>query len=296
MSEASDSPPSSGVEGDPFPRRRPSDLAQWSVVALSQFRDYLRTYRFLGLVAFVGVVSVVWFSFLIAAGRGVVQVSYLASVSEFLVDYCSSTPTWVFLAAAFFGGEAMSVDFNTGAGSFTLVLPVKRWTLLAGRYASATAVTLVVAAEFTAFGVLAAAYEFGRDSIPWGSVGTSLELAALLTFAAVAMAFCFSSFFRSPTTGVLVTVVVLLVAMPTMDWVTQIAGYEPWFSITWASGAVGSALDWAYVPKQVIPIGGGQVLTTWSASTDQGAWIMVAYLVVFAFLSVVLYQLKESKG
>ena len=215
-------------------RRRLSESSQWAVIATAQFRDYLRTHRFVGLVAFVALVSGVWLFFLVQAGTGLVQLSFLNSVSEFLTDYMQSTPLWIILAAAFFGGDALSVDYNTGAGYYTLVLPVKRRTLLAGRYASACAVTLVVVLEYTAFGVLGAAYAFGRDAIPWTSLGTSLGLAVLFTLAVVSVAFFFSSFFESPATGVLVTILVLAVGFTTLQDVVQVAGYEPWWSLIYA--------------------------------------------------------------
>ncbi len=277
-------------------RRRVSVFTQWAVIASSQFRNYLRTYRFLGLVAFVGVVAGLWLFFLVEAGTGIVRLSFLNSVSEFLTDYTQSTPLWIILAAAFFGGDALSVDFNTGAGYYTLVLPVERSTLLAGRYASATAVSLIVVLEYTVFGVLGASFAFGRNAIPWGSLGTSLALAVLFTLAVVSVAFSFSALFKAPATGVLVTILVLFVALTTLQNVVQITGYEPWWSLNYAGGAISSALDWAFTPKQVIPVGGGKYLTAWSASPAEGAAIMAAYLVVFLALSIVLYQRKESRG
>lgn len=282
--------------GESRSRQRVPVLTQWAVVATSQFRDYLRTYRFLGLVVFVAFVSVLWFAFLVAAGTGLVQLSFLDSVSEFLTDYTTATPLWIVLAGAFFGGDALSQDFHTGTGTFSLVLPVERPTLLAGRYASATAVTLVVVGEYTLFGVLAASYEFGRSAIPWGDLATSLGLSVLFTLAVVSVAFCFSAFFKAPSTGVLVTVLVLAVGIPTLDGVVQIAGVEPVWSISYAGGAISSALDWAYTPKQVISVGAGRYLTAWSASTTEGAAIMLAYLVVSLVACIILYQRKESKG
>jgi ABC-type transport system involved in multi-copper enzyme maturation permease subunit len=277
-------------------RRRLSEFSQWAVIAKAQFRDYLRTHRFVGLVAFVALVSGVWLFFLVQAGTGLVRLSFLNSVSEFLTDYMASMPLWIILAAAFFGGDALSVDYNTGAGYYTLVLPVKRRTLLAGRYASASAVTLVVVLEYTAFGLLGAAYAFGRDAIPWTSLGTSLGLAVLFTFAVVSVAFFFSSFFESPATGVLVTILALAVGLTALQGVVQIAGYEPWWSLTYAGGAISSALDWDFTPKQTIPVGGGHYLTSWAATTSEGASIMLAYLVVFFVVTAVLYHRKEAQG
>lgn len=285
------------LDRTPRVARRPiSEVRQWAVVAAAQVADYVRTKRFLGLVGFVGVVSALWLVLLGEAGTGMVRLSFLDSVSEFLTDYTATTPLWIVLAAAFFGGDALSVDFNTGSGFYTLVLPVRRRTLLAGRYASATAVTLVVVLEYTAFGILGASYEFGRAAVLWGPLGDSLGLAVLFTLAVVSVAFFFSAFFDTPATGVLVTVLALTVGLTALQDVVQIAGFEPWWSLNYAGGAISSPLDWAFTAKQVIPIGGGHYLTTWTATPSEGAAIMAVYLVVFFVASAILYHRKESRG
>lgn len=293
------SPP--GANGTPAPtftrrRRHVPEITQWAVIAVAQFRDYLRTNRFLGLVGFVACVSALWLFFLGEAGTGLVRVSFLNSVSEFMTNYSESLPLWIILAGALFGGDALSVDFNTGSGYFTLVLPVKRRILLAGRYASACAVTLVVAMEYVVFGVLGASYEFGRDAIPWGSLGVSLAIAVLFTLTVVSVAFFFSAFFGTPATGVLVTVLVLAVGFTALQNVVQIAGYEPWWSLNYAGEAISTTLDWAFTPKQVIPIGGGHYLTTWAPTATEGAVIMAVYLLLFFLAAAILYHRKESKG
>ncbi|MGI0150542.1 MAG: ABC transporter permease, partial [Thermoplasmata archaeon] len=197
----------------------PSPLVQWSVVARAQIRHYTRTYRFLGLLALVVAVAVAWLLLLIVAGRGLVHLSYLASISEFLTDYSSTAPVWVVLAAAFFAGDALSTDFQSGSGYYTFVLPVNRGVLLAGRYASALSVTVAIVLVYDLFGLLGATYEFGAALLPWHALALSLALTVLFAFAVVSVAFCFSALFQSPATGIVATVVILLVAMPTLQGV-----------------------------------------------------------------------------
>jgi ABC-2 type transport system permease protein len=274
----------------------PSPFSQWFVVARSQIRHYLRTYRFVGLMTFVGVVSALWLVLLVASGKGIVQLSFLNSVSEFLTDYAQVLPLWIILAAACFGGDALSTDFQSGTGYYTLVLPVNRSVLLAGRYASALSVTLGIVLFYDVFGILGATYAFGPGSLPWGPLGLSFGLSILFAFAAVSVAFCFSALFPTPATGVLVTVLVLFVAFNTLQSVAQMAGLEPWWSLYYAGGAIANVLDWQFVAQQMIPVGGGQYIESWAATAQEGASIMVAYIAIFFSLTVVLYQRKESRG
>jgi ABC-type transport system involved in multi-copper enzyme maturation permease subunit len=265
-------------------------------VAHAQIRHYFRTYRFLGLLALVCLVSAAWLGLLIASGRGLVQLNFLNSMSEFLTDYASTVPLWVILAAAFFGGDALSVDFHSGTGYYTLVLPVNRQVLLAGRYASALFMTLLVVIVYDLFGLLGATYFFGAAALPWGPLSLSLGLTVLFALAAVSAAFCFSALFRTASTGVLLTILILFVAMGTLQDVVQIAGFEPWWSFPYAGGAIANVLDWQFVPQQTIPVGGGQYLQSWGATAVEGAAIMVGYLAFFLFTSIELYERKESRG
>jgi len=277
-------------------RALPPRSSQWFVVARGQILHYVRTYRFLGLLAFVAVVSASWLVLLIASGRGLVQLSFLDSTSEFLKDYTASVPLWIVLAAAFFGGDALSVDFHSPTGYYTLVLPVDRGVLLAGRYASALTVTLGVVLGYDVFGILGATYVFGPGSIPWSGLAASLGLSLLFALAAVSVAFCFSALFKAPDAGVLLTIMVLYVAMTTVEGVVQWAGFEPWWSLNYAGGAIANVLDWQFVAQQTIPIGGGLFLQSWAATAAEGATIMAAYFVVFFGLTWRLYDRKESRG
>jgi ABC-type transport system involved in multi-copper enzyme maturation permease subunit len=274
----------------------PTRLSQAYVVARGQILHYVRTNRFLGLLGFVSVVSAVWLLLLIAAGRGMAQVSFLNSVSEFTSDYAATVSLWVILAAAFFGGDALSVDFHSPSGYYTLVLPVDRGVLLAGRYASALTVTLGIVLAYDAFGILGASYAFGPTSIPWNLEALSLGLTVLFVLAAVSVAFFFSALFRTPDAGVLLTIVVLFVAMSTLGAIVQIAGFEPWWSLYYAGGAINNVLDWQFVAHQTISIGGGQFLQSWSATAAEGAEIMMGYFVAFFAATWVLYERKESRG
>jgi ABC-type transport system involved in multi-copper enzyme maturation permease subunit len=173
---------------------------------------------------------------------------------------------------------------------------VERGVLLAGRYASALAVTAAIVSAYDAFGLLGATYVFGPGAIAWGREAASFGLSVLFALAAVSVAFCFSAIFRRPDAGVLLTVLVLYVAMTVVQGEVQLAGYEPWWSLNYAGGSIASVLDWQFVAHQSIPIGGGQFIQSWSATALEGAEIMAAYVLAFFGLSWALYERKESVG
>ncbi|HTT26630.1 MAG TPA: ABC transporter permease [Thermoplasmata archaeon] len=283
------------------PRRRPrrtriSDFDQWTVVTVHQIAHYVRTYRFLGLLGFVLAVSTLTLLFQLDAGGALVRQQQLYKSSEYLSNFLDWTGLWVILAAGFFGGEALSVDFSTGAGYYMLVQPVRRGTLLAGRYAAATVAILAIVGAYYGVAILGATYFFGASAILWGTVAYSLAIAVVYALSALSVAFCFSAFFRSPAIGQLVTILTLYVGFVTLQSVVELAGLEPWWSLTYAGGAMAAALDTDFVHLQAVPVGEDQYLQTWSASTTEGLVIMTAYLAIFLILSILLYHQKESTG
>jgi len=279
------------------PARHPvSDLEAWTILTVHQLRNYVRTYRFLGLLAFVISISALTLAFQVDAGIATVRVQQLYRSSEYLSNFLDYTGLWIVLAAAFFGGDALSVDFSTGAGYYTLVLPVRRSVLLAGRYTAATLVTLAVVAVYYAFGTGGAVYFFGGPAIHWDLILESFGLAALFTLAALSVAFCVSAFVRSPAAGVLVTILTLYVGFTVLQGVVELAGVEPWFSLTYAGGAMAAVLDTDFVHLQTVPLGEDQYYTIWAATVWEGVLIMLGYLVVFLPASAYLYQRQESTG
>jgi ABC-type transport system involved in multi-copper enzyme maturation permease subunit len=280
----------------PVQRRRVSDFEQWRIVTLHQLGHYLRTNRFYGLFGLAVFVSVLTLAFQLDAGVATVQFQQLYRASEYLSNYLMYTGLWVVLAAALFGGDALSVDFSTGAGYYMLVLPIRRPVLLAGRYAAATLVTIAVVGVTYAFGAAGAAYFFGLRAVPWLLLAESLGVAAVFSLAALSVAFCVSSFIRMPAAGVLFTLVALYVAFTTLEQVVELAQVEPWFSLTYAGGAMAAILDTDFLHVQTIPVGEDQYYYIWSATVLEGLEIMAAYIAFFLPLSAVLYQRKESTG
>jgi ABC-type transport system involved in multi-copper enzyme maturation permease subunit len=288
--------PPGAAEAEAIQRYRVSDFGQWRTVTFLQLEHYLRTNRFYGLLGFVVLISGLSLAFQVDAGVAKIQLQQLYRSSEYLSNYLVNTGLWVILAAAFFGGDALSVDFSTGAGYYILVLPIRRPVLLAGRYAAATLVTLAIVAVYYVFGIAGAIYFFGAPSIPWSLLGESFAIAALFALAALSVAFCVSAFIRSPAAGVLVTVLALYVGFTTLQAVVELAGIEPWFSLTYAGGAMAAILDTDFVHTQTIPLGAAQYYTIWVSTVGEGLAIMAGYVAVFLPLSAYLYQRKESTG
>ncbi len=269
----------------------PTDAAHWVMAARRQLRFYLKTWRFLGLLGFVLLVGV----------AGTALTVYFhdtgGSPTANLSGISSGLPILGIIICAFMGGDAIAMDFGSGTGYFLLVLPVRRSVLLLGRYAAAAVASIALIGVLYAFGVITTVWFFGIGAMPWFDFFSSLGLAALFALAAVSTAFLFSSFFRSPSVSMVVTILVLFLGFLILDGALSVTSVEPWFSLLYAAGAI--SLPFGPLPHLTVLHGMGRAMITthsWNPRLWEGAAIMTGYFVVGLVLSVILYHFKESKG
>ncbi len=273
------------------------DFAQFRIAFRYQLRSYLRTWRFLGLLIFVVLISIAILVVQLHRGVGAVQANNPSS-SSYLTGYLSFMSDAVIITGAFLGGDALAVDLAGGPGYLMLTQPVRRRTLLAGRFAAAAATGAVIGLVYYGFSAGAVQYFYGN--VPVG-VLWSIGEALLFLLAVLAVAFFFSSFFRSPTIAIVAALLILIIAFPLVTTIGTLTGTEPWFSLDYGSQAITSVLNPNFVHESVmhLPVGrGGGTLAIYSFSPYpwEGALIMAVYLAVFLGLSYVIYRLKEVKG
>lgn len=266
----------------------PSDQTQLVSAVRRQFRFYLRTFRFVGLLGFVLLVSG---AFLIVS---IVENSNGVTAAGYLATLLGVVPIFGIIICSFIGGDAIAMDFGSATGYFMLVLPVRRVILLLGRYLAAFVASLLLLGVMYLLTIAGDVWFWGISGVPWIAVGESFGLAILFVAAVVATAFFFSSFFRSPAMSIVVTILILFLGLDIASGIVSVAGVEPWFSILYAGDVITNVI----VPtahKTVVHFGRFST-TTYSPYLWEGAVIMACYFVAFLVLSIVIYQFKESKG
>lgn len=272
----------------------PSDFGQWRTAFYRQWKFYIRTSRFVGLLAFVLIVVVAF------TAVSIYQHASGLSGADYMNGAAGEIGTFGIIIGAFIGGDAIAMDFGSATGYYMLVLPVKRLVLLLGRYAAAFAVTVILILVFLAVPLLGGIYFWGVAGIPWLDLGETFLLAALYGLAVLSTAFFFSALFRSPAVSMVATILILFLGFLIIDAVVGTSlGYEPWFSLLYAGSVVGLPL--VPQPHHTVShtaVGGGRTITThiWYPYVWEGTAILFAYFVVFLALSALIYQYKESKG
>ncbi len=273
------------------------DLSQFRTAFAFQLRSYLRTWRFIGLLAFVLVISLAIFA--IQLHRGVATVTANnPTPAAYLTSFLSTISDAIIIVGAFLGGDALAVDLAGGPGYLMLSQPVRRRTLLAGRFAAAAATGTAIGLVYYAFAGLAVQYFYG--SIPV-TILASLGLALLFLLAVLAVAFFFSSFFRTPAISIIAALLILIIGFPLLTAAGTLTGTEPWFSLDFGSQAITSVFGWNFAHESVSHVMGGRrgitiALYTFSPYWYEGAAIMAAYFVAFLGASYFVYRFKEVRG
>jgi ABC-2 type transport system permease protein len=276
----------------------PDSMAQVGVVMRYNFLEYFRSRRFFILLA-IGLLISGLLTFIVGYYR---PASFLADDLSFYAGWWGMSATLVvILSGIFFGGDAISGEFQNKTGYFTLPNPIRRSSVYVGKWLAAFAASSVILLIFTAITVLNGLYYFGAN-IPY-QFGESIVFAWVYLVAVLGFTFFFSSLFKNGSYSILVTAILFLFAFTLIQTlVADIAQIEPWFIITYGSEIIGNVLAATYpahMTTQQGVFGGGAgragapTFTVYNATIPEGLAIMLIYFAATAALGLLLFERKE---
>jgi ABC-2 type transport system permease protein len=270
----------------------PGSIKQVGVTVKYTLLDYIRSRRFYVLLAISLLVSAI-LTFLVAYYQP----------EALLQDDLTFYNTWwggisiyvVVLSGIFFGGDAISGEFQNKTGYFSVPNPIRRSSIYVGKWLSALIASTIILAVFAAITMVNGIHYF-PSGVPY-QFGESLLFAWIYLVAVLGTSFFFSSLFKSSSMSILVTAILFLFAFNIVStFVANFAQIEPWFIITYGAGIIGNILIDPY-PQQVShrslgPLGKYQV-TEYNATVPEGLIIMAVYFVVTAILGLLLFERKD---
>ncbi|MGI0071633.1 MAG: ABC transporter permease [Thermoplasmata archaeon] len=274
----------------PAPTRSGGALGQlpgsWTQVLLMsryQFRDYLRSRRFVLMMSIVAAICAIFIS-LIAYYR---PASLIATGQAFYGSlFVGGVEILIIFAAIIYGGDAIAGEFQNRTGYFLMGLPIKRWTVYAGKYLAAFAASLVTIFVYLIVVVLAGGYFVGVGSISAGVFG-SFVLAALYLGAVLGTTFLFSSLFKTSMYGVIIVAIMFLFGFSLLEGLVEgLVGITPWFIITWANAAISYPITGAPAVSIVHSIA---LIPTYA----QGVAVMLGYFVGTTVAGLALFEREE---
>ncbi|MCI4337212.1 MAG: ABC transporter permease [Thermoplasmata archaeon] len=200
----------------------------------------------------------------------------------------------VILSGIFFGGDAISGEFQNKTGYFLVGNPIRRSSIYVGKYLAALVAAFIIFFVYTFIAIANGIYYFG-PTIP-GQFVEAIALALLGVLAVLAFTFFFSALFKSSSMSILVSAILLLFGFTIISaLVIGFASYEPWFLLTYGAGVVTDVMTVPYpAHRAVIPSRfGGAATLTFTPTIPEGIIIMFAYFVVCGVLGLYLFERKE---
>ena len=268
-----------------------NDLAQLSIISKYQFKNYIRSKRLLTLVLITIGIGIAY----ILSIHFYVNTSYM-DVKMFAKNWVSPLSYLVALASLFFGGDAIAGEYQNKTGYFLLPNPIKRESVLWGKYfASFLASTLVILIYWT-FVILNVYYYYNTLPI---SIWYSFGLSFLFLLSLLALTYLFSSLLNNGTVAIVIVSILYFLVFPVVDSMAMFIGYPPWFSINHSASILTLVFQGHYIgdypTKQVINLGPGFNITIFNPSLYESITVMIGYFVVSAILATLIFHYKEMK-
>lgn len=282
----------------------PSSLAQVLVMTRYTFRDYLRSRRFailLVIMVLIGgglTVALAYYGIGSFTAGGAIPASSTAASLGFYSGFWGFAPDLAVIAAIFFGGDAISGEFQNKTGYFMIPNPIRRSSVYVGKWIAAFIAGTIALVVYTMF-CIGNGFYYG-----FGLPTQFVESFAFTWFylvAALGFTFFFSSLFKSSAYSFLVTFLLFFFAFGIVDLLlTALAHIEPWFLLTYGAGIIGDILMSPYpahttTASGVFGRGGANApaILTYNPTIPEGLAIIAIYFIVTAALGLLLFERKE---
>ena len=270
----------------------PSSLTQVGITMKYTLLDYFRSRRFFILLTITLLITVLLTS-LVGYYR---PTSFLASDLSFYASWWGNSVTFVIvLSGIFFGGDAISGEFQNKTGYFGIPNPIKRSSVYIGKWLAAFLASTAILAVFTLATISNGLYYFGLNA-PY-QFGESVLFAWFYLAAVLGFTFFFSSLFKSSAMSIIVTAILFLFVFSLIETlVSGLVQFEPWFVLTYGSQIIGNILKVPYPPHSSVTNSirpDGQPFTTYNVMVPEGLAIIALYFIITAILGWVLFERKE---
>jgi len=278
-----------GAVGDVAARdasRLPGTLDQALRLSRYQFRDYLRSRRFVlmvGIVVAIGAILTFVLYHFSGAGLSGSTDAFYGSL------WAGGAPEIIIFAGIIFGGDAIAGEFQNKTGYFLMGLPIRRTSVYLGKYLAAFLASTICLLLFLAIVVGNGVIYLGTGSVN-GALAVSLGLTLLYLLALLGAVFLFSSLFKNGLYAVLVVAVLFLFGFTVIqELVVGLIHIEPWFLITYAQPVL--SYPFGAIPTHMAH--GTSGTTSYHPYYWEGIAIMLGYAVLTGLGGLALFEREE---
>lgn len=192
------------------------------------------------------------------------------------------------LAAVFFAGDSIASEFEHKTGYILFPNPVKRSTIVDGKYIAcflATSPIIALAYATTAI-ALAGIYRH----VPIEILG-SLGLALVLASSVLSIAFLYSSVLKGGMGAMIATLLTIMLIFGILNVSLQSAGIEPWFVLAYAGDSIVSVYGVPFEAMRGMGVAPGGGWMTPDPTTS--FFVMLGYFAVPFVMSIWITKRRE---
>ena len=203
-------------------------------------------------------------------------------------------PSMASIGAVFFAGDAIAGEFEGKTGFMLFTNPVKRMTLITGKYiAGLAAVAVLIIFGYLIIAItLLAIY----GTVP-GAMYESFGLALLYGASVLSVTFLFSAFSKGAMGATVITLVFIMVISPIIDTVLMLTNNPNWFMFSTMGDSIATVYGGYELFMEGLPFGsmGGGGMPFEFESPDIGLTVlaMVIYMVVGFVASVFISNRRQ---
>ena len=271
-------------------RMIPSSISQVGTITKYEMLNYFRSRRFFVLLAIDLIISVLVTG--LVGYFGLLSVGVTDALGFYSFRWGQLITFVTILAGIFFGGDAISGEFQNKTGYFLVAHPLRRSSIYIGKWLGAFIASLMTFAVFAVITLANGIYYFGTD-IPFQFV-ESVLFAILYLMAVLGLTFLFSSLFKSSAMSITVTAILFLFVFSILGEILNgLIGIEPWFIVTYGAGIITNVLTDPYPTNMAVRGVGGRERTFFAVSIPAGLAILVGYFVVSAILGLIVFERRE---
>ena len=199
----------------------------------------------------------------------------------------------IVISGALFAGDAVSSEFEKKTGLTLYSTPQRRTSINVGKFVGALLATWLVISVYYFVTMLEIAQIFGVGAVST-EFATSFLLALAYAASVVAIIFLFSTLLKRTITSTLTGFFLLMLVLPIIAGVLQLADVEPWFLVTYSSELVTDVLGAS--AGGFAPSGpAGQLGVSFSPDFYVGVVMMVAYALSFFLIGIGLANRREME-
>lgn len=285
------------ASASPVALQVPPSLTQIPKLARFQLHEYVRSRRFVVLIAIVAIIGAI-LTTVIAYYRSTLTAAGLltGNLPFYGTFWGGGIDLVIVLAAVFFGGDAIAGEFQNRTGYFLMGLPIRRSTVYVGKFIAAYVASVAVVLLYLAILVANGAYYLGSGVFPW-QLAVSLLLALTYLAAVMGATFLFSSLFKVSAYGFVLTAILFLFGFSLIEALVRgLANIEPWMVISYAESTIANVfannVNWGFsgVTTSVI---GGREIRTFAPGIGEGLVIMLGYFFLTALGGLFLFEREE---